>query len=217
MQFEHNQYLSDLSTFRYATKSFDPQKKISEKEWLVLEESLRLSPSSYGLQPWKFIVVTNQDLKNNLRAASWKQSQVSDCSHLIVFTTLKKVTLPFVDKFLEKTASVRQIDIKSLGGYRDFILRDLIDGPRAKEIQHWAQKQAYLAFANLMTTCAIMHIDSCPLEGIEPKKYDELLGIENTDFQTAAACAIGYRNPTDKYASAKKVRFDRDDVFDFRK
>ena len=217
MNFDSNEYLKDLGNFRYATKAFDASKKLSEANWLVLEETLRLSPSSYGLQPWKFIVVTNQQLKDQLRPASWGQSQVSDCSHLVVFTTLKTVSPQYIDRFLQSTASTRQIDVATLAGYKEFMMKDLVQGPRSKEIGHWAQKQAYLAFGNLMTVCAMMHVDACPLEGIENAKYDQILRIEGTDYQAAAACAVGYRSSYDKYATAKKVRFSRDAVFDFRK
>jgi nitroreductase len=217
MNFSKSEYLSDLSQFRYATKKFDPNKKISQEDWQVLQESLRLSPSSYGLQPWKFIIITNDNLKKELRPVSWNQSQVQDCSHLVVFACLKKVTESYVDKFLNLTATTRSLEVSKLATYKEYILKDIVNGPRSKEVQHWAQKQAYIAFGNLMTTAAILHIDACPLEGIEPRKYDSIIGIENTEYETAAACALGFRHPEDKYAAVSKVRFKAEDVFDIRK
>jgi nitroreductase len=112
---------------------------------------------------------------------------------------------------------VRESDLSKLQGFKDVIAKDLITGSRSKEITSWSQKQGYIAFGNLMTTAAIMHIDACPLEGIEPSKYDALLGLENSEYKTAAACALGYRHSEDKYASLKKVRFESADVFDYRK
>ena len=203
-------------SWRYATKKFDPLKKISATDWAVLEQVLVLTPSSYGLQPWKFIVVTDPALKTRLRPASWNQSQVEDCSHLVVFTAKKDITEADVDRFIARTAEVRGATVESLAGYKGYMVGDLVKGPRHAFIHEWAARQTYIAMGNLLTSAALLGIDTCPFEGIEPAKYDEILELDGTGYATVAACPLGYRSPDDKYASAPKVRFEAKDVIDHR-
>jgi nitroreductase len=199
-------------TWRYATKKFDPAKKVSAVDWAVLEQALILTASSYGLQPWKFIVVTDPALKAKLRPASWNQSQVEDCSHLVVFTAKQEVSEADVDRFIARVAEVRGASVDSLAGYKGFMVGDLVNGARAAIIKEWAARQAYIAMGNLLTSAAVLGIDTCPFEGIEPAKYDEILGLAGTGYATVAACPVGYRAADDKYASAPKVRFQAKDV-----
>jgi nitroreductase len=203
-------------TWRYATKKFDPSKKISAADWAVLEQALILTASSYGLQPWKFIVVTDPALKAKLRPASWNQSQVEDCSHLVVFTAKQDVTEADVDAFIARTAEVRGTTVESLAGYKGFMMGDLVNGPRHAIIDQWAARQTYIAMGNLLTSAALLGIDTCPFEGIEPAKYDEILGLTGSGYATVAACPVGYRAADDKYASAPKVRFEAKDIIDHR-
>ncbi len=216
MQFSHEEYLGDLNNFRYAVKRFDASKKISDSDWHILEESLRLSPSSYGLQPWKFLIVQNTNLREQLKTVSWGQTQVTDCSQYVVFTTLKSLDEKYVDQFIHTIAQTRGVDASSLKGYRDAIVGDVVTGPRSGIAQAWTQRQAYIAMGNLMTTAAMMHIDTCPMEGLDPAAYDRILGLEKSPYATVAACAVGYRHAEDKYQFAKKVRFKRDQVIEVR-
>ena len=202
--------------WRYATKKFDSTKKISATDWAVLEQALILTASSYGLQPWKFIVVTDPALKAKLRPASWNQSQVEDCSHLVVFAAQQDITEADVDRFVARIAEVRGATIESLAGYKGFMMGDLVNGPRHAIIQEWAARQTYIAMGNLLTSAAVLGIDTCPFEGIEPAKYDDILGLKGSGYATVAACPLGYRAADDKYASAPKVRFEAKDVIDHR-
>jgi nitroreductase len=202
--------------WRYATKKFDPAKQVSAADWSVLEEALVLTASSYGLQPWKFIVVTDPALKAKLRPASWNQSQVEDCSHLVVFTAKQDITEADVDRFIARIAEVRGVSIESLAGYKGFMMGDLVKGPRHAIIHEWAARQTYIAMGNLLTSAAALGIDTCPFEGIEPAKYDEILGLKGTGYATVSACPVGYRAADDKYANAPKVRFEAKDVIDHR-
>jgi len=202
--------------WRYATKKFDPSKKISAAAWAVIEEALILSPSSYGLQPWKFIVVTDPALKAKLRPATWNQAQVEDCSHYVIFTAKDDVTEAYVDAFVARTAEVRGVTVESLAGYRGYMVGDLVKGPRHAVIAEWAARQAYIALGNLMTVAAVLGVDACPFEGLEPDKYDAILGLAGTGFHTVCACPMGYRAAEDKYASAPKVRFEASDVVEHR-
>jgi nitroreductase len=198
--------------WRYATKKFDATRKVSAKDWTTLEEALVLTASSYGLQPWKFIIVTDPALKAKLRPASWNQSQVEDCSHLVVLAAKQDITETDVDFFIARIAEVRGVTIESLAGYKGFMMGDLVNGPRHAIIKEWAARQTYIAMGNLLTSAAVLGIDACPFEGIEPPKYDEILGLVGSGYATVAACPVGYRAADDKYASTPKVRFATKDV-----
>lgn len=206
--------LKQLS-WRYAVKKFDPSKKIRAQDWNILEESLRLSPSSYGLQPWKFIIIRNPEILKKLTPLSWGQTQVEECSHYVVFTSKTKMDEEHIDKHVAKTAEVRKIDPKTLDRYKNVMVGDLLKGPRSETIFHWAQRQAYIAMGFLMESAAFLEIDTCPMEGLDPKGYDRVLGLEASGYATIAAVACGYRHPDDKYQSVPKVRFDKKDIITY--
>jgi len=209
--------LIEALEWRYATKKFNATKKIDEETWSSLEKALILTPSSYGLQPWKFVVVQNQQIKDQLRAVSWNQSQVSDCSHHVVFVIKEKMDEAHITHFIEQTAKVREMDPASMDGYKKIIIGDLVQGARSKVITEWAARQAYIALGNFMTAAAVLGVDACPLEGIDPVKYDEILGLTGTGWKTVCACPAGYRADDDKYATAKKVRFDSSEIIVHKK
>ncbi|MDX2080633.1 MAG: NAD(P)H-dependent oxidoreductase [Terrimicrobiaceae bacterium] len=200
--------------WRYATKQFDPARKIPADTWAALEEALVLSPSSYGLQPWKFFVVTDSAVRAALREHSWNQSQVTDCSHHVVFAIRRVVDAAFADKFIARIAAVRGVTAESLDFYRKMIFSDVIEGPRSKIVAEWATRQAYIALGNFMTSAAVIGVDTCPMEGIDPTKYDEILGLPEKGFQTVVACAAGYRADGDKYAALPKVRFEKSELIE---
>jgi nitroreductase len=195
--------------WRYATKQFDPTKKISEQTWNSLEEALILTPSSFGLQPWKFLVVTDMAVRQKLLAHSWNQPQVVDCSHHVVFAIQKDLGEKQIDEFLDSTASTRSVPRESLDGYRGMMVGNLVKGPRHAIINQWATNQAYIALGNFMTAAAVIGVDACPMEGIDASQYDEILGLTGTEFQTVVACAAGYRLETDKYAKLAKIRYPK--------
>ena len=201
--------------WRYATKKFDASKKIGAEDWKILEQSLVLSPSSYGLQPWKFIVVQNPEIRSQLKAASWNQTQVTDASHYVVLATKEKITEQDVSDFIQLNSDVRGVPAEKLKGYHDLILADLVNGPRSAIIETWAQRQAYIAMGFIMETAAMMKIDTCPLEGLDPSAYDAILDLKGTGFKTVAAVALGYRHGEDGYAHAKKVRFPTEKVVQY--
>ncbi len=206
--------LLDHLEWRYATKQFDPSKTISPEIWTTLEDALVLTPSSYGLQPWKFLIVTSPELKEQLKPFSWNQSQVTDCSHYVIFTIKKNLTAEHVDHFIARTAELRGGTIDAIAGYRNLIVSDLVDGARSFSINQWATRQTYIALGNFMTSAALLGVDTCPMEGIEPVKYDHLLGLSAKGFTAVVACAAGYRSEEDKYASLEKVRFPKSEVLE---
>ena len=210
------QDLLDALSWRYATKKFDPARTIPSDLWAALEQALVLTPSSYGLQPWMFVVVTDPDLKRRLRPASWNQSQVEDCSHLVVFLAKQRIEEADIDRFLGRTAEVRGQEPASLAGYRDFMMGDLVNGPRAAVIDQWAARQVYIALGQFMTSAALLGVDTCPLEGLDPVAYDRLLGLEGSGYRTVCACPAGFRSAEDAHAAKPKVRYPLEEVIDRR-
>jgi nitroreductase len=198
--------------WRYATKQFDPQRKINPSDWSALEEALVLTPSSFGLQPWKFVVVTTPALREKLVPASWGQRQVADASHLVVFALKKTFSEADVTAYLQRIAEVRGLPVEELAAYRDKMLGSLFKGRDAAARAIWSAHQIYIALGNFLTCAALLGIDTCPMEGIEPAKYDEILGLDALGLGTVVAATAGFRATTDKYAALKKVRFVKSGV-----
>lgn len=211
---EKNTLIEKLN-WRYAVKKFDSSKKISSSDWEILEESLRLAPSSYGLQPWKFLIIQSHEVRKKLTPLSWNQTQIEDCSHLVVLTFKKKMDEAHIQKHITRMAEVRKMDVSQLEGFKKAMIGDLVQGPRSEVINFWAQRQAYIAMGFLMETAALMKKDTCPLEGIDSKGYDKVLNLEGTGYETVAAVAVGYRHPEDAYQKAVKVRFEKKDIFTY--
>ena len=204
-----NEKILEALNWRYATKRFDPGRKIPPDDWKALEEVLRLSPSSFGLQPWRFIVVDNPEVRQQLHPATWGQTQVVEASHLVVFAVRRQLDEGHVDSFIDDMATTRGVPRESLASYRAMIVSTLKNPEHHKE---WNARQAYLAFGSLMTVAALKGIDVCPIEGLEPADYDRILKLTGTPFTTVAAAAVGYRSNDDKYAKLPKVRFPRERV-----
>lgn len=210
-----SQHLLARLQWRYAVKAFDPDKKIDAATWETLETALQLTPSSYGMQTWKFIVVQNPELKAQLRTASWNQKQVTDCSHFVVFAHHPEVTEADVFRFLDAMAAARNIPRENLNGYGGVILRDLM-GPRRAVLSEWTARQSYIALGNFMTSAAMLGVDTCPMEGLDPLKYDEILGLNPTRYRTVVACAAGYRSSADRFSGEAKIRYPKEELFDRR-
>ncbi len=202
-----NDTLITQLNWRYATKSFDPSKKIAATDWAALEQALILTPSSYGMQPYKFLVITDPAVKEKLVPASWNQRQPADCSHYIVFAARTANSLADVDEYMARIAEVRGGTADALGGFKKMLVADVVDGERGKAATEWAARQAYIALGNFMTAAAVLGIDTCPMEGFVPAQYDEILGLREKGLTAAVACAAGYRASDDKYAALPKVRF----------
>ncbi len=204
--------LVQTQRWRYATKKFEPALKIPQDAWAALEQSLMLSPSSFGLQPWKFVVVTDPEVRARLRAASWNQAQVEDCSHLVVFLAKDTIREADVDHFLARTAEVSGQSLESLEAYKGMMMGGLVNGPQASQLGQWAARQAYIALGNFMTSAALLGVDTCPMEGFDPAQYDRILGLEGSGFHVVVVCTAGYRAADDAYAARPKVRFPQEEL-----
>jgi nitroreductase len=198
--------------WRYATKVFDATKKIPADVWTALEQTLVLTPTSYGLQPYHFLVVQSPEIRAALLPHSWGQKQVVDCSQFVVFTARTEMKEADVTKLIARISQVRGVPAESLNFYRDMMLGDVVNGPRGKIAHEWAARQAYIALGNLMTVAAVLGVDACPMEGLVPAEYDKILKLEGSGYKTVVACALGYRAANDKYAGLAKIRFETADL-----
>ena len=198
--------------WRYATKKFDPTRTIAPEIWAALEQALVLTPSSYGLQPWKFFVITKPEMKAKLPAHSWGQRQPQDCSHMVVFAIKSLAGEADIDRYLTRVAEVRGQTVAALANFKKMMMGSLTSP--AFPIDEWATRQVYIALGQFMSAAAMMGVDTCPMEGIDPAKYDEVLGIEALGYHTVVACPAGYRAADDKQAAIPKVRFRTEDVIE---
>lgn len=207
-----NSNITTSLQWRYAVKRFDASKKISAQDWETLESSLVLSPSSYGLQPWKFLVVETPSLREQLRPVSWNQSQVTEASHYVVFLSRDVVTEEHVKEYVEDMAKTRGITREALKGFEDMLNNNIVNGKKGTELLHWTQRQAYIAMGFLLETAALLKIDSTPMEGFDPVAYDKILKLEGSGWKSVAAVALGYRHAEDQLQFAKKVRFPKEKI-----
>jgi nitroreductase len=199
--------LHDLS-WRYATKTFDDSRTIPAETWAALEASLVLTPSSFGLQPWKFLVITDPALRARLQPHCWNQSQVTACSHLVVFCAKQTMDAAYIDEFIALTASLRGAPVEALKGYRDMMAGSILDGGAIGAIlPEWAARQAYIALGQFMLSAATLGVDTCPMEGFIPDLINAELGLPEQGLSAVVLCPAGYRSPDDKYATAAKVRW----------
>ncbi|MBR8829749.1 MAG: putative NAD(P)H nitroreductase YfkO [Chroococcopsis gigantea SAG 12.99] len=195
--------------WRYATKQFDAGKKIPAHLWQTLEDSLVLTPSSFGLQPWKFFVITDVPSREKLLQHSWGQRQVVDGSHLVVMAIKKDLGAADVDHYIEYIAEVRGVPVESLAGFSNQI-KGFMNGPI--DLTAWATRQVYIALGQFMLSAALLGVDTCPMEGFIPGQYDEILGLTPLGYSAVVLCPAGYRAATDKYATLPKVRYPKSDI-----
>ena len=202
--------------WRYATKKFDPVRKLTQEEWHKLEQALVLSPSSYGMQPYHFIVITDAALREQLKPAAYGQSQITDCSHLVVLAARTDVTAEDVGHYMDRIGQVRGVDRSKLAHYENIILGDVVNGPRHGMAAEWCARQAYIALGNLMTVAALTAVDVCPMEGFSVDKFDEALGLRAKGLTAVVLAAVGYRAHDDGAASLPKVRLTDEELVEHR-
>jgi nitroreductase len=198
--------------WRYATKQFDPARKIDVATWTALEDVLVLAPSSFGLQPWKFLVITDQPTKDALVPLSWGQRQLADASHVIVFAVKHPLTPEDIHRHVARTAEVQGTAIENLAGFEKVVAGFVENPPFGLEIRSWSTRQVYIALGQFMAAAALLGVDTCPMEGLDPVAYDRVLGLEGSGYFTVVACPAGYRADADKSAARAKVRFPKDHV-----
>ncbi len=191
--------------WRYATKKFDASRIIPAPIWQALERSLVLAPSSFGLQPWKFFVVDDSALRAKLRAAAWNQAQITDASHLVVLARRSPLEVADVAAFIQRLSEVRGAPLESLAGYRAMI-EGFITAPTFRA-DDWTARQVYIALGGFLSAAALLGVDACPMEGFDPKVFDDLLGLPSQGYRATVVATAGYRAADDAISSAPKVRF----------
>ncbi|MEL6810978.1 MAG: NAD(P)H-dependent oxidoreductase [Bacteroidota bacterium] len=197
--------------WRYATKKFDPSKKLSDEKLNILKEAFNLTATSYGLQPLKMLVISNAKIKEQLVPISMDQEQVRDASHVLVLCIESKITSTYIKQHFTRVEKIRSTPREILDPFETFLLESF-EGKDADEISLWMKKQAYLALGNLLTVCALEDIDACPMEGFQPDKYDELLQLNGRGLQSVLVLPVGYRHEEDFFSDLKKVRRGVDEV-----
>jgi len=203
-------YIDDLN-WRYATKKFDANKEVSPQDLQTLLEAIQLTASSYGLQPYEIIVVKDAALREKLKAHSWNQTQITDSSEILVFANKTQITSSYIDSYLKDIAHTRGLKIEDLEGLKD-MLESTIMKLNPEDQSNWAAKQAYIALGNLLSAAANLRIDTCPMEGFDVAKYDDLLELKEKGLTTAVIATIGYRSEEDTTQFAAKVRKSKEDL-----
>jgi nitroreductase len=204
--------MNDDLNWRYATKKFDSSKKISKQEFDQLLEVLRFSPSSCGLQPWKFVIIHDPVLRKKLRPHAHGQPQVTDADTLFVFCALKTMDENYVKRYVDRIVRVRGITKESLLSYEQMMM-GLLKSKSPEELSQWMKNQVYIAMGVFLAECAHRKIDACPMEGFDAKEFDKILELSKEGLESVVLCAVGYRAVDDHYSHLKKVRFDKNEVF----
>jgi nitroreductase len=200
------------ANWRYATKKFDATKKVSNEDLQILKEAVRLSASSYGLQPYKVIFVENPELRAQLQPVSWGQSQIVDASHLLVFANITDFGDTQIDAHINNIAATRGLPTDALQGYGDF-MKSKITSLSEEKRNIWTSKQTYIALTNLLNAAAELGIDVTPMEGFEPEKYNEILGLTELGLNASLVATIGYRDAADDTQNYAKVRKSNEELF----
>lgn len=197
--------------WRYATKKFDDKKVIPQSEIDILKNAFNLTATSYGLQPYKLVILKNKKLQQHLVTHSMNQQQVAQASHVLVFCIENNIDKHYIVNYFERVKATRGTPDKILEGFRGFMINEF-EAMSAEKKYNWAKNQAYLAMGNLLTICAMHKIDACPMEGFVSEKYDEVLQLKEKGLQSVLVMPIGYRSENDEFADFKKVRKKVDDI-----
>jgi len=203
---------SKAMDFRHACKYFDESKKLNDEEIAFILEAGRKSPSSFGQEPWKFLVITNETLKATLRPLCWDQPQITSCSHLIVILAAIDAVRP--DSGIPaKRFSRRPLPPEQIEAYIKLYSTHLSDTLSSDEKTYaWTARQCYIAAANMMTGAASIGVDSCPIEGFEKEKVEVALGLDTTQYQVAVLIPLGFR----ANAQSPQLRLPLEEVVEYR-
>ncbi len=203
--------LKEILNWRYSTKKFDTEKTLSENQVKNLLELTNLSASSYGLQPFKMVVVKDKELKKSLVASSYGQTNIENSSHLVVFAVRTDIDETFINNYITNISEKRNISTESLEGFKKMLI-NFFKNKDEYSIYKWASDQVYIALGTFLVACASEKIDACPIGGFIPEKYDEALGLKKHNLKSVVVAAIGYRSEEDKYQHKEKVRSSLSDM-----
>jgi nitroreductase len=199
--------LLEKLNWRYATKKFDSSKKLSSEKLEILKQAFNLTPTSYGVQTMKMVIVSDEPTKNKMVELCYGQEQVKNASHVLALCIQDTVNETDVDNYFDEVVKIRNTSELILTKYRKE-LKDFVNSKTNEELKIWCVNQVYIALGNLMTSCAIEGIDACPMEGFLPDKIDELLDLKKHNLKSVLLLPVGYRAQDDMFAELKKVRKD---------
>lgn len=203
----------DALNWRYATKKFDPSRKLSAEDMDTLMEALRLSASSMGLQPYRFLRITDPEVRKQLREVSFDQPQITDAAEMIVFAAKPEYTDSDIDDFLAESRARRGFSDEDIAKRKKSIQKH-VAGFKGKELLEWTSRQMYIAIGQLLATAALMEIDACPMEGIKAPEYERILKLDEKGLQAFAVVTLGYRSEEDDLAEKPKIRLPREILFE---
>lgn len=205
-------YLEALKR-RYSVKIFDKEKTVAPDIIKNILEAAKLSASSQGLQPYTFIIVESETMKEALIPAFYNPSQISTCSHLIVVVS-KRIDEEYIARYFQHISVTRDVPLDHLVPFKRSITSH-IEKLQDDEVTDWADKQAYIALANLMFAAALEHVDTCPMEGFNEAVISQILELDPGTEKVAVTLALGYRSPEDEFQKFKKVRKPSEQLFKF--
>ena len=204
-------YLDDLK-WRYATKKFDTSRELAGEDLEYIKEAMRLSASSYGLQPYEILIVKDPEIRARLKPASWDQTQITDAAYVVVIANRTDFGDELVDDYIDNLVETRGITHEDVKGYSDFMKQTLGGFPQEIKAQ-WTAKQSYIVLANLLSAAAERRVDACPMEGFDPAQYNEILGLNEQNLNAAVVATIGYRIEEDATQHYAKVRKPSSELF----
>lgn len=200
--------------WRYATKKFDNTKALDQEQIDALIEAFNLTATSYGLQPIKLFIIENKETRQNLLEHSFNQQQVVDASHLLVIAAKTVMTQEDINSFFERIKEIRSTPEDITAPYKAH-LTNWVSETSSENMELWARKQTYIALGNLLSTCALMQIDSCPMEGFDASAYDKVLGLDQTEYRASLVLPVGYRHEEDFMANLPKIRKETSEIVSF--
>lgn len=206
-----NKYIENLH-WRYATKNFNPEKKVSKNDLETLLEAIRLSASSYGLQPYEVMVIEDPKVRAKLKLSAFGQPQITDASCLLVFAYNTNVDEHYLDEFIKNNSETRNQPAEEFQDLKEMIQNSVLTF--TEEAKHnWASRQVYIALGNLLSAAADLKIDVCPMEGFNATEFDEFLDLRSKNLKSVTLATVGYRSEADQLKDAKKVRKSKDELF----
>lgn len=200
------------ANWRYATKKFDATKKVSKDDLETLKEAIRLSSSSYGLQPYQVLIIENPEIRQQLQPASWGQTQIVDAAFVVVFANVTNIGEAEIDAYFKNMIETREIPQEAIQGYADFMKSNIVNLPLEVR-NNWTSKQTYIALGNLLSAAAELKIDVTPMEGFVPEKYNEILGLTEKNLNASVVATVGYRHEEDATQYYAKVRKSNEELF----
>ncbi|SFO00047.1 Nitroreductase [Chitinophaga sp. YR627] len=199
-------FILDKFHWRYATKKFDPARRIPERQLHLLTEAIRLAPSSYGLQHYRLLVITDETIRQQLASAAWNQPQLLEASHVLLFAAETRIDETFVKDNIDLMATTRGVERETLAGWESMIMDGIRLRSHGEVMLNWAQKQAYIGLGVAVSVAAEMGIDSCPMEGFDVKEFDRILHLGEENLTATVLLPVGYRAADDMYVQLPKVR-----------